>query len=84
MEKLDLYGWRATRPRSGLTLADLLVGVGRALDLLFHLVPAVVAVALIWQAVVIAETTRPTLPTVEVDSRQVDQAPRPLGPDLRP
>ena len=71
MEKLELYGWRATRPRSGLTLAQLLAGAGRALDLVLHLVPAVVAVALIWQALVMAENTPPIPPTVEIDFPEV-------------
>ena len=54
-EELDLYSWRGTRPASEVTLSSVLAGVGKAADLFLTLIPALVAVLFILQAVHMAD-----------------------------
>ena len=46
-KELDLYSWRQTRPRSDLTHRTALQTLGKAIDVAFHLLPALCAIVLV-------------------------------------
>ena len=48
--ELSLYSWRQTRQRSDLTFSMVVERIGRSIDVALHLVPALVAVALMVMA----------------------------------
>lgn len=65
--ELDLYSWRGTRPASEVTLRSVLGGVGKVADLFLTLIPALVAVLFILQAVHMAEHASPQ-ETVQIET----------------
>jgi hypothetical protein len=54
--ELDLYSWRGTRPGPDISLRSVLEGAGKVADLFLTLIPALVAVLFILQAVHMAES----------------------------
>ena len=55
-KELDLYSWRRTRARSDLTCRAALQKLGKAIDVAFHLLPALCAIVLVLVAYQMAQS----------------------------